>query len=188
METQALIFITGGVRSGKSTFAEQLAIQMAMDTGGTLHYIATGVPSDSEMRKRIEKHQRERAESPIKWKTWEQSQHIDVLGAEFHHSDILLLDCLTTLLNNELFSSEDTGDEFQDNVMNRILTGVEQLRKNASVLILVSNEVLHDCIRDSELVLDYSRLIGKMHQQIVRKADQAYLIESGIPVLMKGEV
>lgn len=189
METSSLVFITGGVRSGKSTFAEQFAVAKAMETGGNLHYLATGVASDSEMIKRIEKHKKERAESRLTWKTWEQSTHIEELAKEFHKTDILLLDCLTTLVNNELFTYEGKWDEsFLQNVFDRILTGITNLRASCNVLILVSNEVLYDSIRDAELVFHYSRLIGKLHQQIVRIANRSYLVECGVPILMQEEM
>lgn len=59
MET-ALTFITGGARSGKSTFAEQTAARLALNEGGKLHYIATSKPSDEEMRLRIRRHKEQR--------------------------------------------------------------------------------------------------------------------------------
>lgn len=189
METSSLVFITGGVRSGKSTFAERFAVEKAIETGGSLHYLATGVASDSEMEKRIEKHQKDRAESKLQWKTWEQSTHIEELAKEFRQTDILLLDCLTTLVNNELFTHESEWDEsFLQNVFDRILTGISGLRESCSMLILVSNEVLYDSIRDSELVFQYSRLIGKLHQQIVCLANTSYLVECGVPILMQEEM
>ena len=54
-------------------------------------------------------------------------------------------------------------------------------------MIIVSNEVLHEPIGDNELILTYSRLLGKLHQSIVKDCREAYLVEMGIPVQMKGE-
>jgi len=186
--TSRLIFVTGGVRSGKSSFAEKLAEQEALITGGSLHYLAAGVNSDLEMEKRIARHRQERDNSKFEWKTWEQSHHIGSLAAQFSNQDIILLDCLTTLLNNEFFTrQENWNDEFQLEVQKRILNGIDQMRGNCQALIVVSNELLHEELLNNELVLIYCRLIGKLHQQLVTQADQAYLIESGIPILMKGE-
>jgi len=183
-----LIFVTGGVRSGKSSFAERLAEQEAVLTGGSLHYLATGVNSDLEMAKRIARHQQERGNSKLVWTTWEQSCRIGTIAPQLLNRPIVLLDCLTTLLNNEFFTrQEEWNTEFQLEVEKRILLDIDVLKEKCQTLIVVSNELLNEGLLNSELVFIYSRLIGKLHQQIVEKADQAYLIESGMAILMKGE-
>lgn len=187
MEGAKLIFITGGVRSGKSSFAEKYAIEAAVETNDELHYIATGAPSDEEMKIRIGKHQRERAMSGFSWKTWERSTHIGVLAPSFHDKDILLLDCLTTLLNNELFSFQGEWTEAATNdIYERILSGISAIRRNCRMLIVVSNEVLNEPYSDDPFLLAYRRLLGKLHRKIVSMADKAYLVQAGVPVLMKG--
>ncbi|MDZ5474211.1 bifunctional adenosylcobinamide kinase/adenosylcobinamide-phosphate guanylyltransferase [Bacillus sp. 31A1R] len=186
--TSRLVFVTGGVRSGKSSFAERLAEMESIRTEGSLHYIATGVNSDSEMAKRIVRHQQERTNSELDWNTWEQSHNVGNLAPKFSNKDIILLDCLTTLLNNEFFTRHQDWDEkFQLEVQDWILTGIDQLREKCHTLIVVSNELLHEGLLNNDLVFIYGRLIGRLHQQLVTNADQAYLIESGIPILMKGE-
>ncbi|WP_077210570.1 bifunctional adenosylcobinamide kinase/adenosylcobinamide-phosphate guanylyltransferase [Bacillus dakarensis] len=188
MEKASLIFITGGVRSGKSRFAEDLAIQNAALTGGNLHYLAPGVASDPEMKKRIEKHKRERQQSKVEWTTWEQPRDIGELSGCFNSNDILVLDCLTTLLNNELFFNEEKWDRvFLREIHNMILTGITSLLAQSQQLIIVSNEVLQDFSQGNELVWEYSRIIGQLHQDIVNLAEQAYLVECGVPMMMKGD-
>lgn len=187
MEGASVIFITGGVRSGKSSFAEKYAIEAAANTNGVLNYIATGAPSDEEMKIRIRKHQRERAESGLSWKTWERSTGIGVLAPSFCDKDILLLDCLTTLLNNELFSFRGEWTEAVTNdIYERILSAISAIRKNCRMLIVVSNEVLNEPYSDDQFLLVYRRLLGKLHRKIVSLADKAYLVEAGVPILMKG--
>lgn len=186
MET--MIFITGGVRSGKSTFAEKVAIEMAKKFQGNLNYIATGVGSDTEMLKRIERHKQERADSKQDWKTWEKPTHIGELASVFNNNDVVLLDCVTTLLNNELFSNQsDWDEEYLNEIYRRVFGGIVKIHENCSKLILVSNEVLYEAIGGNELVIAYSRILGRLHQDIVAKAEYAYLVESGVPILMKGE-
>ncbi|WLD91662.1 bifunctional adenosylcobinamide kinase/adenosylcobinamide-phosphate guanylyltransferase [Alkalihalobacillus sp. AL-G] len=182
--TRSLIFITGGVRSGKSSFAEKLAIQLATGSSRSLHYIATGERSDSEMEKRIQKHRQQRKESESQWTTWEQPRNIGTLATHFSDDDILLLDCLTTLLNNELFS---TGAD-QQSSMNAILQGIEALSRCCHTLIIVSNEVLNEPIQDNQLVFTYKKVLGHLHQMIVQRALRAYLVESGVEIEMKGEI
>lgn len=183
-----MIFITGGVRSGKSTFAEKVAIDYAKKTESPLHYIATGVALDHEMKERIARHQRERENSMLQWKTWEKPTQIEALARSFKPNDVVLLDCVTTLLNNELFfEQKDWPPAFLEEVLTRILKGIEAIQIECGQLILVSNEVFNEVISENQLVYHYSRILGNLHQEIVQRADVAYLVESGIPILMKGE-
>ncbi|MGG3470674.1 bifunctional adenosylcobinamide kinase/adenosylcobinamide-phosphate guanylyltransferase [Neobacillus pocheonensis] len=183
----SLIFITGGVRSGKSSFAEKLAVDMSCKTGGQLHYLATGVPSDQEMKERIHIHKCNRLEAGYGWKTIEQPVQIGTLSNRFAETDIIVLDCLTTLLNNELFSTNSDWDEsVLHRVKENILTGITKIRNQAGTLIVVSNEVSYDCVPRNDLVFSYGKLLGQIHQKLVQEADTAYLVEAGIPRVMKG--
>lgn len=183
----SLIFITGGVRSGKSSFAERLALKIADETAGQLNYIATGVPSDSEMQERIEKHQLDREIGKYCWKTIERPTQIGDLADDFSSQDIILLDCVTTLLNNELFLLERMWDEpFLEKVKDTIITGITSIKKKAKTMIVVSNEVLNEPLLGTEIVFLYGRMLGKIHQLLVKEADQAFLVEAGIPIIMKG--
>jgi adenosylcobinamide kinase/adenosylcobinamide-phosphate guanylyltransferase len=184
----SLIFITGGVRSGKSSFAERKAMEIASQTKGQLHYLATGVSSDQEMNERIAKHKLDRENGSYHWKTVEQPLQIGEIANEFCSQDIVLLDCVTTLLNNELFFSEQAWDEsFLESVQERIVTGILKIKIRAHTLIVVSNEVLHEPLLGNVLVRTYGKLLGQIHQYLVKKADQAILVETGIPIVMKGD-
>ncbi|MEH7382846.1 bifunctional adenosylcobinamide kinase/adenosylcobinamide-phosphate guanylyltransferase [Bacillus sp. JJ1533] len=190
METTSIIFITGGVRSGKSSFAEKVAIDKAKKIDGSLHYIATGMPSDHEMKERIIRHQKDRNKSECNWQTWEQSTNIEELASYFKENDVILLDCLTTLLSNELFSDEADWSNpilHKETVFNRIVTGIKAIEKNCHDLVLVSNELLFEPINSNELLSTYSGLIGKLHQHMVGIANQAYEVQAGLPLLWKGD-
>src|SRR5690606_5688809 len=91
----ALIFICGGVRSGKSSFAEKSAAGIASQINGVLNYVAAGQPSDPEMKERIDRHQKDRMESGLDWKTWEKPAELNTISAAFSSKDVVLLDCLT---------------------------------------------------------------------------------------------
>jgi adenosylcobinamide kinase / adenosylcobinamide-phosphate guanylyltransferase len=188
MEESGLIFVTGGARSGKSSFAESLSCKIARDYGGELHYIATCRPADDEMRNRIYRHQQEREESTSEWKTWECPTDMKRLVLFLKKEDIVLLDCLTILLTNELFQDEHSWkhNDFQEQVMESILTGIEAIEQKVQAFVIVSNDVLNENIIDRSLVQTYGRLLGCLHKQIVKNANKAFLVESGIPVLMKG--
>src|SRR5690625_1896099 len=103
METGNIIFITGGARSGKSSFAEDYAAAKAQQKAVGLNYIATSKPSDEEMVQRIKMHQRDRKKSENPWETWEWPFDLHEIVSHFKQSDVILLDCLTVLLSNELF-------------------------------------------------------------------------------------
>jgi len=188
MAASTLIFISGGVRSGKSSFAERIAIEIAREKDGQLIYLATGVTSDSEMKERIETHQRDRKMGPYKWKTIERSVQIAGIADVINNQDIILLDCVTTLLNNELFFTERTWDEpFLKTVKEDIITGIISIKNRAGTMIVVSNEVLNESLQGKDIVFEYGRLLGQIHQELIKVADQAYLVEAGIPIVMKGE-
>ncbi|URT71162.1 bifunctional adenosylcobinamide kinase/adenosylcobinamide-phosphate guanylyltransferase [Cytobacillus firmus] len=189
MAEGSLIFISGGVRSGKSSFAERTAAMLAMRTEGKLHYIAAGKAYDPEMEARIQRHQDDRDKSGLDWTTWEKPFALEEISGNFNHQDIILFDCLTTLLNNELFRAEDLwrNREYQENLSSDILMDITEIRKNCRTLIVVSNEVLNEPIYKNELVITYSKILGTLHRNIVDMADEAYLVEAGIPIQMKGE-
>ncbi|MBB6447691.1 bifunctional adenosylcobinamide kinase/adenosylcobinamide-phosphate guanylyltransferase [Bacillus benzoevorans] len=189
-QQSSLIFVSGGVRSGKSQFAEKLAADIwRQEPKNGLHYIASMQRSDGEMAQRITRHQEDRRRSGLKWQTWEKPVSIGELASSFYSHDVVLLDCLTTWLNNELFFS--AGD-FQDRVFLEQLfvqmrDGIEKIKRRVTALIIVSNEVLNEPIGDNDLILTYNRLLGRLHQAIVKDCREAYWVEMGIPVQMKGE-
>ena len=185
METGKLIFITGGVRSGKSTFAEQLAIKHARETDNNLHYIACGIPSDEEMQERIKRHQQDREQSRFSWKTWEQPVHLSHIANQFTNQDVILLDCVTTLLNNYLFQ-EAINDTHT--VLELVREDITALCNHAGEVIIVSNEVLQDIPYEDELTQNYQAVLGNIHQQIAETANLAILVESGIPLVKKGRL
>ncbi|MCM3707157.1 MULTISPECIES: bifunctional adenosylcobinamide kinase/adenosylcobinamide-phosphate guanylyltransferase [Cytobacillus] len=189
MAEGSLIFITGGVRSGKSSFAERTAAALAEKTDGRLHYIAAGKAYDSEMKARIQRHQNDREKSGLGWITWEKPSSLEELSGNFNHQDIVLFDCLTTLLNNELFRVEDSWrtKELQEKLSSDILRAIIEICQKCRALIVVSNEVLNEPIGENELVFTYAKLLGMLHREIVKTADEAYLVEAGIPIQMKGE-
>ncbi|WP_108670985.1 bifunctional adenosylcobinamide kinase/adenosylcobinamide-phosphate guanylyltransferase [Peribacillus acanthi] len=188
-----LIFISGGVRSGKSTYAENL-LTSSLPNGDNPHYIATSINTDGEMASRINKHQQDREHSGYQWITWEKSRDIHELTDHIPGKSYVLLDCMTTWLNNELFGEVFDGSDdwmkksFQKEKMDHILYGITSLKQHCSKVIVVSNEVSYEPLIDEGPVFQYVKVMGKLHQEIVGLSDQAYLIEQGLPILMKGMV
>ncbi|WP_456279382.1 bifunctional adenosylcobinamide kinase/adenosylcobinamide-phosphate guanylyltransferase [Bacillus sp. AK128] len=172
------MFVSGGARSGKSTFAEQLVEQEA--NSGPLHYIATSKPTDSEMKDRIIHHQDRRTAN---WKTWEQPTSINELGRKFSDKDCILLDCLTIWTANELFKNGVIQDG--RSVYERILHSIQQFN-HVHLLVIVSNDLFSDEVPRDEGSFIYMKLLGSLHQEVVRIADCAYQVTHGIPTKMKG--
>ncbi len=189
-QKSSIIFITGGVRSGKSTFAERVAGERWNEEPlGKLHYIAAMQPSDEEMKRRISVHQEGRLHSGLDWITWEKPTSIGEWADNFSQKDIVLLDCLTTWLNNELFFEEDRWRDgsFLALLFKKMWNDIVLISRKVKSFIIVSNEVLHEPIHNNDLVFVYCSLLGNLHQKIVSQAGQAYLVEAGNPILMKGD-
>ncbi|HET7615515.1 MAG TPA: bifunctional adenosylcobinamide kinase/adenosylcobinamide-phosphate guanylyltransferase, partial [Bacillales bacterium] len=139
-----MIFVSGGVRSGKSTFAERLAARRANSEKGTLHYVATGRAVDAEMAQRIQHHRRGREASGAGWKTVECSSGLEQIAHKFHENSVILIDCLTTWLSNELFTRdcEPLDASVQEKVFETVVAAAKEFQRVASLVIVVSNELL----------------------------------------------
>ena len=187
MAKAALYFITGGVRSGKSRFAEQTAQEWAIEQHATLHYLACGRVFDAEMAERVNRHQEDREKSPIPWKTWEFPTDIERIVDGINQDSVVLLDCLTTLVDNELFTQQKPLEaEFLEETFIKIMNGIEEIQRHAACLIIVSNEVIQEPIFHNEFLHTYAKMLGLLHQGIVERADAAYMVEWGIPIMKKG--
>jgi adenosylcobinamide kinase / adenosylcobinamide-phosphate guanylyltransferase len=179
-----IIFICGGVRSGKSSFAESRAdFYKSAVPEAALHYIACGRAVDDEMSQRIRRHQDNRRKSEHSWMTWECPVNVGSLYENFSSKDIVLLDCVTTLLTNEMFSAESINER---KLTEKIVRDVKKLSKNAGKLILVSNDVFCEPVSTNDFVKSFTRTLGMVHQKLVEISDEAYSVKNGIPVLKKG--
>ncbi len=172
-----MIFITGGVRSGKSAFAEQTAVQFGADKRYT--YIATGVAFDEEMTRRIARHRQDRQAQTISWQTIEmQCEFPDTLNT-LTKQDVVLFECVTTWLSNVLFRAESI-QEPQCFVSEQIAAFQKQLHywnKQGVKIIIVSNEVLDEPASAYEEVNVYRKTLGEFHQWLVRHSTEAYEVQ-----------
>ena len=166
-----LVFITGGVRSGKSSFAELYLINEQVSRNV---YIASGVAVDVEMEKRIQRHQEDRESYPVKWVTIEQPRHFEQIVPLIQYGDGVLWDCVTTWLANELYESN------MEEVEKNLFDAIDQLIEKAKTVVIVSNEVLDESLSNYDSVFKYQQWIGRIHQQLVAKADMAFEMEYGI--------
>ncbi|MGI8314638.1 bifunctional adenosylcobinamide kinase/adenosylcobinamide-phosphate guanylyltransferase [Halobacillus mangrovi] len=176
-----LTLIIGGVRSGKSTLAEKLAIQSHKNP---IYYIATSVNTDGEMNERILKHQIARKAAPKQWIVFENPTRPSTINLPLDAT--VLLDCVTTWATNEWM--ERVEKETIDELINRMVAEVEGMMQCAANLILVSNDLFSDAIEYGPAIKDYLRLIGTIHQKLVKKADRVVKMEFGCTQVKKGRI
>ena len=169
-----MIFITGGVRSGKSAFAEQLCQTLNRESN---YYIATAQAIDKEMKKRIQLHQEDRNEKALQWQTIE--MNVD-FPDDFMPTtpSIILFECVTTWLSNVQYLCEqfDQPLAFIEHAIEKFQQQLLLLNKNHTI-ILVSNELLDDVASQYQETNDYRKYLGKLHQWLVGQSDQVYEIE-----------
>jgi adenosylcobinamide kinase/adenosylcobinamide-phosphate guanylyltransferase len=175
-----LILVTGGGRSGKSTFAQGLAESMA----GSRAYIATCPVIDDEMAERVRKHREARKVG--RWDTIEEPLALaDVLRRDGGH-DVCLIDCLTLWVNNVVYEAEKDGrDVTEDDISVLCDEILEACRLRAGTVIFVTNEVGMGIIPENALARLYRDLSGRCNQIIAREAETVILMVSGIPVTIK---
>lgn len=177
-----MILVTGGARSGKSSFAEKLAAS----EGQSVAYIATAQILDEEMRYRVTLHQKRR---PSDWQTYEApfSAGKAIQEAGLHHK-VILFDCVTIYLSNLLCEpGERQEDEEYQRVhdsMAGLIAAVQQLPDDVTILF-VTNEVGAGIVPENQLARRYRDLAGLANQQLAAAADEVYAVICGIPVKIK---
>ncbi|MDE2716043.1 MAG: bifunctional adenosylcobinamide kinase/adenosylcobinamide-phosphate guanylyltransferase [Chloroflexota bacterium] len=175
--SKRLTLVLGGVRAGKSTYAQQLAAK-----GERVLFVATAEAGDADMQARIEAHRESR---PSDWDTLEEP--VDLVGALMpllHSYDTVLLDCLTLWVSNLLLRNQDAELARQD-----ILAETQRLldlyRTGNASWIVVSNEVGLGVVPPTELGRIYTDELGRVNQLVAAKADDVYLMAAGLPLELK---
>lgn len=169
-----VVFILGGARSGKSTFA----LQEASVIEGKKAFIATAEAFDDEMRLRIEKHKEERGTD---WITHEEPLLISTLLQNIRDSyPVILVDCLTLWVSNIMHAGLDFNDEAA-----RLVDIISQ--KHPALIYIVSNEVGMGLVPDTELGREYRDNIGLLNRKVAEAATDVYFMAAGIPMKIKGD-
>jgi adenosylcobinamide kinase/adenosylcobinamide-phosphate guanylyltransferase len=170
MSSIKTFLITGGARSGKSSFAENLALNY-----NKIAYIATALPSDDEMQSRILKHQQDR---PKSWKTFEETVDIvDIIKNNHSNYNVFIIDCLTLWLSNLLYYEKDIKA-----YCNQFL---ELLQHPPTSMIMVSNEVGLGIVPENALARQFRDMQGRLNQNIAKEVNNAYFIVAGLPITLK---
>lgn len=176
----SLIYITGGVRSGKSGFGERLANEAT-----SVLYIATGMAFDDEMKKRVKLHQERR---PARWRTLETPDSL-LAGVPYYAGyDTVLIDCLSSWISNQLMKVEEAAirDQRVEELTRSELTAwLNQVKALPQTIIVISNEVGLGGVAMSRLGRWFQDVLGEANQLVAAAADEAYAVFSGIPVRLK---
>lgn len=179
-----VILVTGGSRSGKSTYAEKY-FQKKDD----ILYIATSIITDDEMRQRVQRHKDTRNK---KWKTYEGYKDLHLPVNEFQGSGVLL-DCITIMITNLLFEENRDFENFKSEDMEdikriserEIEKLVKSVREKNIDLVMVTNEVGCGLVPDYKLGRIYRDLAGFVNQYTATLCDEVYLVACGLPLKLK---
>ncbi|PSR21545.1 MAG: bifunctional adenosylcobinamide kinase/adenosylcobinamide-phosphate guanylyltransferase [Sulfobacillus acidophilus] len=168
------VFILGGSRSGKSRYAEERACELAQRTAWPVVYLATGTVTDAEMQARILGHQRRR---PAHWTTVEEPMEVAHWLDRCQAPTVVLLDCLSFLLNNWMFAG--LNDQV---IAQRMAALARSLQTFQYGLVVVSNEVGQGIVPESSLARRYRDALGSLNQKVAQMADHVIWMVAGLPV------
>jgi len=165
-----VILITGGQRSGKSRYAEQLALSLT----DSPVYLATAHIWDDEFRERVRIHQERRGPQ---WTNIEEERQLsrhDVTGR------VVVIDCVTLWLTNYFFETSDVSQTLET-----VKAEFDRFTSQEATFIFVTNEIGSGGVSDNAVQRRFTDLQGWMNQYIASRADEVVLMVSGIAVKIK---
>lgn len=172
-----LVLVLGGVRSGKSRFAQELAQRVG---GEDVLFVATAEAGDDEMVRRIDHHRRSR---PTGWKTLEQPLRTGrAIIAIDSPPPVILVDCLTLLVSNALLRSDGDAEAAERCVIAEIESLVAAGRHHGATMIVVSGEVGQGLVPETPLGRLFRDLLGWANQMLAKEAEATYLMVAGLAV------
>jgi len=175
-----LIVVTGGSRSGKSEFAENLARQRSKKTV----YIATAVADDEEMKARVARHQKRR---PKEWQTVEAACDLPTIMAQAACKyETVLIDSLTTYAASFLYARRH--DELQDTenaAIQEMYSLAKAVKTNGATVIIVTDEVGSGIVPDNAVSRAFRDVLGSMNSVLAAEADKVYLSVAGLTIDLK---
>jgi len=186
--------ILGGQKSGKSRRAEWLArTWLAASPQHKATLIATGQAWDEEMRQRIARHQRERAERVPGLQTVEEPRQLaEAIAAHSRPDTLLVVDCLTLWLTNWLMPFEPTAEDSETNrpqapdVSAPIAMLLGAIRNATGPLVLVGNEIGLGVIPLGREVRAFVDTLGRLNQDVAQACERVTLMAAGLPLTLKG--
>ena len=170
--TSGSVLVLGGARSGKSSFAERLAMESGLDRV----YIATAEAGDQEMGDRIAHHRARRGEG---WRTIEAPDRLEeALASAAGEGRAVLVDCLTLWLSNLIHRDADANA--------RSATLCTALRRAPGLIVIVSNEIGLGLVPETPLGRRFRDAHGRLNQVVAAAADRVVFVAAGLPLFLKG--
>jgi len=170
--TKKIILITGGQRSGKSRYAEELALSLSTCPV----YLATAHIWDEEFRERVRRHQERRGPQ------WTNIEEEKLLSRHDMTGRVVLIDCITLWLTNFFFDNDSDTDKTLQEAKDEL----DRFTKADATYIFVTNEIGCGGVSENAIQRRFTDLQGWMNQYIATKADEVILMVSGIAVKVKG--
>lgn len=166
-----IILITGGARSGKSSYAEKIAKQMACNPV----YMATARIWDEEFRQRVIRHQMARGDE------WTNIEEEKELSRHNLSGRVVLIDCVTLWCTNYFF---DSGSDI-DKSLKEIKAEFDRFTSQDATFIFVTNEIGMGGTSENEVQRKFTDFQGWVNQYVAARADEVILMVSGIPLTVK---
>ncbi len=175
-----LTLVLGGARSGKSAYAQRTVTE----TGETVLFAATATAGDQDMAARIAAHQ---ASRPGDWATLEAPLHIGEQILQAVPTAWVIVDCITLLTSNVLFSLPEPVVErdYQQAMQAEIDALLAAYQRHPGRWMIVSNETGLGLVPPAASSRYYRDALGRANQQLARAADRVVLMVAGIPVVIK---
>lgn len=171
-----ITFILGGIKSGKSSYAVIQAELFSKKCKSSVTYLATCIPEDEEMEKRVAKH---KATRPKNWLTIEEPVNL-IEALKKIKSEILIVDCLNIWLSNVL---EKNWSE--NKIIAYIKKFCSELKNKKITCFVVSNEVGLSLVSPNKTGRLFQNILGKINQVVAKISDDVYFLVAGIPLKLK---
>lgn len=179
-----IILVTGGTRSGKSSYGESL-----LKDKNDVAYIATSIIYDEEMEERVKRHKESRNRL---WTTIEGYREIYSRVADIKEKYIML-ECIGTMITNLIFDkyidvdnlSKDEIDSLEKEVVNEILKLLDQIRRKDKDAVIITNEVGFSLVSEYKLGRIFTDILGRVNQILAKESDEVYLVACGLPMRLK---
>ncbi len=165
-----IILITGGQRSGKSQYAERLALSLSSNPV----YVATAHVWDDEFRQRVAKHQARRGSE------WDNIEEEKFLSRHDLTGRVAVIDCITLWCTNFFFELQGV-----DKALDTLKAEFDRFIAQDATFIFVTNEIGSGGVSDNAVQRQFTDLQGWMNQYVAQHADEVTLMVSGIPVKIK---
>lgn len=176
-----IVFITGGAKNGKSSYAQELAVKLA--AGGPHYYVATMIPVDGEDRERIARHVADRA--GMGFETVECGRDILSCLSRVDRSGSFLLDSTTALLMNELFLPPDYA--LNPEAGEKCARELVRFAQSVANIVLVSDYIYSDALRYDSVTEVYRRALAGIDRELAAISDVVLELSGGNIIVHKGE-